>query len=84
MKRIPNSLRKYRKASGLKQKDVARLLGLKSPSLISRWEKGISLPKLSNLFKLALIYGTMVDALFRDLRNELRAEIQRKREEIKP
>jgi transcriptional regulator with XRE-family HTH domain len=77
MRRIPNSLRKYRKASGLRQKDVARLLGLKSPSLISRWEKGVSLPKLSNLFKLALIYGTMVDALFMDLRASLREEIEK-------
>jgi len=76
-KRIPNSLRKYRKAAGLKQKEVAKLLGLKSQSLISRWEKGISLPKLKNLFKLAILYQTMVDNLFLDFRNSLKEEIKK-------
>ena len=81
MKRIPNSLRKYRKAAGLKQREVAKLLGLKSASMISRWERGVCLPELPNVFKLALIYRTMVDALFMDLRNALKEEIKKKKDE---
>ena len=74
-KNIPNCLRKYRKARGLNQKDVAKVLGLKSASLISRWEKGICLPSPINLFRLAALYRTLVDALFIDLLRLLKQEL---------
>jgi len=70
-----NCLRKYRKASGLKQKDVARILGIKSIAMISRWEKGKCMPDCINMFKLAVLYQTMADALFIDLVRALREEI---------
>jgi len=82
-KKIPNCLRKYRKARGLKQKEVAEILGLKSASLISRWEKGISLPSPINLFRLAVLYRTMVDALFIDLIRLLRKDLLKKEEKAK-
>ena len=50
-KNIPNSIKRYRKARGLQQKDVAKVLGLKSASMISRWEKGLCLPNTKNLFQ---------------------------------
>ena len=74
--KIPNLLRKYRKVKGLKEKDVARLLGLRSPSRISRWEKGACLPSLASALRLAGLYGVMVDALFSDLSDSLRKEIR--------
>jgi transcriptional regulator with XRE-family HTH domain len=77
-KNIPNCLRKYRKERGLKQKEVAEILGLKSTSMISRWEKGICLPETLNLFKLAIIYRTMVDALFIDLIKSLKDELHKR------
>lgn len=53
----PNSLRKYRKAAGLRQLDVSRLLGLAgSTERISRWENGGAEPNIDNLFKLLAIY----------------------------
>ena len=76
-KRIPNSLRKYRKARGLKQKEVAEILGLKSSSIISRWERGHYLPQSVNIFKLAVLYHTMADALFPDLRRVLQEDIHK-------
>ncbi len=79
---IPNSLRKYRRARGLKQKEVAELLGLKGSSTISRWEKGAVLPKPLNIFKLAAIYRTMVDALFIDLLKAVKADIFRREDKI--
>jgi len=82
--RIPNRLRKFRKAVGFSQKEVAKRLGLESTSQISRWEKGICLPSLLNIFKLALLYRTMVDALFIDLRNSLKEEFLKENPKLCP
>ncbi|MCD6297733.1 MAG: helix-turn-helix transcriptional regulator [Deltaproteobacteria bacterium] len=73
---ITNSLRKYRKAKDLQQKELAEIMGLKDSSLISRWENGFSLADLKNSFKLAVIYGVMVDALFIELRSSVRDKIR--------
>ena len=82
MKNIPNSLRKFRRVRGLKQKEVARIMGVRSASMISRWEQGIALPNTENAFKLAAIYRTMVDALYMDYILQLRGEILRKEEAL--
>jgi transcriptional regulator with XRE-family HTH domain len=74
-KTIFNSLRKYRRAKGLSQKDVAEILGIKSTSQISRWERGVCLPITSNLLDLALLYRTSMDALLIDLRRLRRNEL---------
>ena len=79
---IPNCLREYRKRSGLKQQEVAEVLGLKSTSMISRWERGVCLPGSLNIFKLAVLYRTMVDALFIDQLRALRAELRQREEQI--
>ncbi len=76
LKRKPNHLKKYRKARGLDQKEVAKILGLKSTSVISRWEKGTCMPGPLAMFKLAILYRTMVDALFIELRRELLDEMR--------
>jgi len=82
MEKIPNSLRKYRKAAGLKQTEVAKLLGLKSTSAICRWEKGVCLPKPLSMFKLAILYRTMVDTLFHDLRRSLVDKLRKREEKV--
>lgn len=79
---MPNLLRKYRKVRGLTEKDVARLLNLKSPSRISRWEKGACLPSLVNAFRLARLYRVMVDALFTDLADSLKEDIRKQENEL--
>ena len=81
-KNIPNSLRKFRRARGLKQKEVAEILGLKSTSQISRWEKGVFLPKPLNIFKLAALYRTMADALFIDLIRSVKNDIHKREKKI--
>jgi len=81
-KTIPNCLRRYRRARGLKQKEVARILGIKSASMISRWEKGVCLPCTLNLFKLAVLYRTMADALFIDLLRALKGELHKREERV--
>lgn len=80
--RTPNSLRKYRKRRGLRQKEVAKILGLKNTSMISRWERGFVLPKPANIFRLAALYRTMADALFIDLLRIVKDEIYQKEEKF--
>lgn len=67
---------------GLKQKDVAEILGLKNASMISRWEKGESFPNPKHLFRLAVLYRTMIDALFIDLIRLLRKDLLKKEESL--
>ena len=62
---------------------MAEILGLKSASIISRWEKGVCLPNPMNLFRLAVLYRTMVDALFIDLIRVLRKDLLKKEEMAK-
>lgn len=81
-KTINNCLRRHRKARGLQQKEVAEILGLKSASMISRWEKGLCLPSVLNLFKLAVLYRTMADALFIDLVRALRNDLHKREERV--
>lgn len=83
LKRIPNCLRKYRKAVGLKQKEVAEILGLKNSGMISRWEKGICLPSLINAIKLAGIYSVLVDALFFPLIRMIKRKIMEREEYLR-
>ena len=80
--KIPNYLKKYRRIRGLKQKDVAKILGIKSASIISRWEKGVCLPNTLNLFRLSILYRTMSDALFIDLMRDLRDDFRKREEKI--
>jgi len=81
-KKVPNNLRKYRKAIGLKQKEIARILGLKNSGMISRWEKGVCLPSLLNAFKLAGLYCVLVDALFFPLIRLIKKKIMERQNEI--
>ena len=80
MKIIPNSLRRYRRVRGLKQTDVAAILGVKNAAMISRWEKGQTLPSTLNVFSLSIIYSTTPDALYLDFIRALREKL-RSREE---
>jgi len=80
--RVHNSLRKYRKSRGLTQGEVSRILGLKSGGIVSRWEIGHYLPKTVNVLKMAVLYRTMADALFIDLRKELQKDILEAEEKV--
>jgi transcriptional regulator with XRE-family HTH domain len=83
IKKIPNNLRKYRKAIGLKQKEVAKILNLRSAGMISRWEKGVCLPSLTNVIKLSGIYSVLVDALFFPLIRLIKRKIMEREEYLK-
>jgi transcriptional regulator with XRE-family HTH domain len=76
--RFPNRLKKYRRLFCLSQKEVATILGLKDTSPLSRWEKGLSLPNLVQLFRLARIYQAMPNELYFDLWQIISKEIAAK------
>jgi transcriptional regulator with XRE-family HTH domain len=73
--RILNRLRKYRRARGLKQAEVAKILGFSDIGCISRWEQGHCIPSPLNLFRLAALYRTLVDALYIDVLRTIRQEV---------
>ena len=83
IKKIPNNLRRYRKAVGLKQKDVTEILNLKSAGMVSRWEKDGCLPSLINAIKLSGSYCVLVDALFFPLIRLIKRKIMEREEYLK-
>ena len=75
-KKIPNRLRKYRRIMGYSQKQVATLLHLKGTSRISEWESGVRFPSTRNLIKLSLLYHTLVESLYFDIREAFRQDLE--------
>jgi transcriptional regulator with XRE-family HTH domain len=74
---IFNQLRKYRRARGLNQREVARILGFTNAGAVSRWEHGVGLPSVMNLFRLAALYRTLADTLYIDALRRIREEVRR-------
>jgi len=71
-----NALWICRKKSGLGQKSVARLLGIRSRSPISEYETGRLLPNLRTALKLSAIYAVPVNELYGPLYGEIKQEIE--------
>jgi transcriptional regulator with XRE-family HTH domain len=83
---IPNRLWRARKRCGLGQKQVAFLIE-KSIDEVSRYERGIHLPELQTLLALEIVYGTPLRLLFRELYEQVRAQIAERiesREALRP
>jgi transcriptional regulator with XRE-family HTH domain len=73
---IPNSLRYHRLKLRYEQTEVARLLGLSSLARVSDWETGKTMPSVENLFGLSIVYRTLPDMLFADVREGIVKDIQ--------
>ena len=71
-----NNLRLYRLKAGLRQIDVARILGKDFTDRLSRWENGLAMPNITNLFRLAEIYKVPPEQLYLDLRQSVEKEIK--------
>lgn len=61
---ISNNLKALRLKAGLRQKDVAKKLGLKCEDRISHWERGTAMPSVKNLMRLRRIYGVSMEKIF--------------------
>jgi transcriptional regulator with XRE-family HTH domain len=59
----------------LSQTEVAEKLKHSNTNLISRWERGVTLPSLENVLKLSVIYKTLVNELFYDYILEYQKEL---------
>lgn len=70
-----NSLWSLRHASGLELKQVAKMLGLKSGYTLSKYERGLTQPRLKYVIKLSLVYKADLKELFPELTEECRKEI---------
>ena len=64
--RYPNSIRRYRVQRRLSQERLAVKLELHR-SLISLWERGLRLPTVPGLLRMAGELGVVPDALYPDL-----------------
>jgi transcriptional regulator with XRE-family HTH domain len=73
-----NSLWRARKRRGLKQKQVAHLLGQKTIDQVSRYEIGTRLPVLRTALALEIILGQPSKVLFRDLYTTVRDDITKR------
>ena len=60
-----NAMVGYRERAGLTQNEVALLINV-DRSAIAKWETGVCMPRLTNLFKLAKLYGCTVDDLMKE------------------
>jgi transcriptional regulator with XRE-family HTH domain len=60
------TVKTYRKASRLSQQELADLLGVRQAT-ISDWERGINVPNLSNIQKMAQIFNVDFPVLAQDI-----------------
>lgn len=74
-----NQIRRYRKKRYLRQRDIAKLLGVKQPCDIYRWERGEKLPSLINALKLSAAVNCPVELLFLDHYKQILKEMYSER-----
>lgn len=63
--RFPNRIREYRLKAGLTQRKLAELLG-RGRDAVSSWERGLTLPSVPKLMRMAKILGTLAESLYMD------------------
>lgn len=63
--RFPNRIREYRLKAGLTQRKLAQMLG-RGKDAVSSWERGLSLPSVPKLMRMAKVLGTLAEALYQE------------------
>ena len=63
--KFPNTIREYRLRAGLSQRKLAQLLG-RGRNAVSSWERGLTLPSVPRLLRMAKILGTLAESLYMD------------------
>ena len=63
--RFPNKIREYRLKAGLSQRKLAEILG-RGRNAVSSWERGLTLPNVPKLLRMAKELGTLAEALYQD------------------
>jgi len=70
-----NQLRRYRRKRRLRQRDIAKLLGLSDAVHVADWEKCRRLPSLTNALKLSSAIGCPIEILFSNQFREIRTRM---------
>lgn len=71
--RFPNRIREYRLKAGLSQRGLGERLG-RTRNAISSWERGLTLPNVPLLLRMAKILGTLAESLYMDFYSTFRKE----------
>lgn len=79
-KRGPNHIFKMRRNRGLAQKHVALLLGHHYTQMVSKYERGTSLPPLETALLLEITLGAKLSELYVDLYQELQLLVLKRSE----
>lgn len=74
----------HRKKMGYSQRYIATLLGYNSSARVSDYERGRRLPSLGTALKLQVILCAPVDALYKDLYQEVKQEVIEARNHLQP
>jgi len=77
-----NHLYRLRRIRGLRQKQLATLLGYRSTSMISRFETGVALPSLAVALTLEMVLGARLAETYVDLSDSLRRQIIKRAERL--
>ena len=72
---VPNKLKWYREQAGYTQKDVANILKINTPTMISSWELDLARPGLEYVLKLMHLYHTLPSELFAELSDQYYEEV---------
>lgn len=63
---VSKNIKKLRTSAGMNQEQLAELLGV-TRQTVSNWERGVSMPDMDSLERIALVFGTSVESLiYRD------------------
>jgi transcriptional regulator with XRE-family HTH domain len=80
---IENRIWKYRNVKGFKQEDLAFLIGQNNPSQVSRYERGVAIPKLKYLIKLCTALDINIEYLYPHLTGKWHQEVKNRIEQLK-
>lgn len=81
-KNIPNRLKIHRRLFNFEQKDIAKRFGLKDTAMISRWEKGETMPSGDNLIRLSLLLRRQPYDLYPELVHQYKKELSPEEAEL--
>ena len=76
-------LRTYRLRSGLKQCDVAFLIGLRGPDQVAKVEAYKSCPSIQLLLACSILYDASIPALIPSHMDELKAHIEQNAQQLR-
>ena len=80
--RYPNRIRQLRKEKGLKQRELARIMGYESVSSLSHMEAGRKLPSIKTVIKLEAALQRPIRDIYPRLFDEIYDPVGRRRVEL--